>query len=299
VFAVVNVARLRWSALPMTPKALRPTSLIVLALALSACARSSIEDGGTFVVARVNGSDILSQQVSGLAERRDGTAEAPGEPPAGDALERVIDEELLVQQALRGRLDRDPVVSRAIEAARRQILARAYVDRAAQAAPAQSAHEIRAFYRDYPALFEQRRVYSVNQLVVAAGPERIGELLIAVQRASSMSEVARWLNAQQLPFHAEVVSRSAEHIPLGMLSQLYELRDGQIAVVAGSPGISIVQLLRAENAPLSEAQAEPIIAGYLSNRRRLEVSRAEIGRLRAQAFIEYVRKFAPMHAGLR
>ena len=283
----------------MTMKAPALTSLIVVAVALVSCARSSVDESGARVVARVNGSNIYSQQLSGAAERRGGAIEESGEEEAADVLERAIDEELLAQQALKERLDRDPQVSRALQAARRQILARVYVDRALQSAPEQAANEIQTFYRDYPALFEHRRVYSLNQLVVAAGPEKLGELRVAAQHAGSMAELAGWLNAQKLPFHAEVVSKSAEHIPLGMLSQLYELRDGQIAVVAGSPGVSIVQLLRAENTPLTEAQAEPIIAGYLGNRRRLEVSRAAIGRLRAQASIEYVRRFAPMHAGLK
>jgi EpsD family peptidyl-prolyl cis-trans isomerase len=252
--------------------------LAALAAVLGACGRSGADDAGGQVLAKVNGSRIVA-------------------PQSTNVLEQLIDEEVVVQRALKDGLERDPEVMQAIERSRRQTLVRAYIDRAAAVRP-EDAKEIAAFYAEHPALFARRRIYNLRELAVAAPPERLAALQEVASRAQSMNEVARWLNAQQLPFQAEAASKSAEHIPLRMLNRLVELRDGQIVVVEGGAGISIVQVVHSDAAPMSEAQAAPIIARYLANRRWLEVSRSEVAKLRAEAKIEYSPRFIPLRAGL-
>jgi hypothetical protein len=63
---------------------------------------------------------------------------------------------------------------------------------------------------------------------------------------------------------------------------------GEIAVFAAPPGASVVQLLHAEEAPLSEAQAAPLIEQFLAGRKRLALADAEVKKLRAAASIQYV-----------
>jgi hypothetical protein len=52
-----------------------------------------------------------------------------------------------------------------------------------------------------------------------------------------------------------------------------------------------VQLLEAEAAPLSEAQATTLIEQFLAGRKRLELAAAEVRRLREVATIEYAGEF--------
>jgi peptidyl-prolyl cis-trans isomerase C len=49
--------------------------------------------------------------------------------------------------------------------------------------------------------------------------------------------------------------------------------------------------VHAEPAPLSEAQAAPLIEQFLAGRRRLEIAAAEVKRLREVASIEYLGEF--------
>ena len=69
------------------------------------------------------------------------------------------------------------------------------------------------------------------------------------------------------------------------------MREGQIALIPTSRGASVVQLLQAQEASLSEQQATPIIEQYLHSRKQLAVAQAEVRRLREQARIEYVGEF--------
>ena len=267
--------------------------LMAIMVALSACGRTEAQKASGQIAAIVNGEEISVHRVNGTIAR--GNDIPPGEAgeAAAQALQRVIDQELMVQQALKAKLDRDPQVMQAIEDAKRQILARAYIDRVVAAAPAQSQDEIGTFYKENPALFERRRIYHLHELVAAAPQEKLVALQAAAAAAKSMDEVAGWLKSRELPFNVVTASKPAEQIPLEILPRVLEMRDGQIAAFSTPRGASVVQVLRSEEAPLSGQQAAPLIERYLLSRERLELARAEVGKLRAQAKIEYLGEFKP------
>jgi EpsD family peptidyl-prolyl cis-trans isomerase len=254
-------------------------ALALLALSQAACERAEANRGAQ-LAARVNGAEILVRQVN-----------SAGGASASQALERIIDRELLVQKALAADLDREPAVAQALDAARRQVLAQAWIERAAAAAAKPSAEEVRAFYRDNEALFARRRVYSLQELVVSSGAEMLDVLRVEAERASSLDEVAAWLRARNAKFSEALVTQPAEQLPLRYLPRLARMSEGDIAVFAAPPGAAVVRLAQAQEAPLSEQQASPLIEHFLEGRKRLEVAAAEVRRLRAAAAIEYLGEF--------
>ena len=132
------------------------TAVLCLAATLPAgCERASAERGSAQLAAKVNSAEISVRHVRSAA--------AGGTAPAGNqALEKVIERELLVQQAIHAGLERDPAVRDAIDASRRQILAQAWLDKVASGNSV-SRDEIHAFYAQNPALFAERRVYRVRE----------------------------------------------------------------------------------------------------------------------------------------
>ena len=275
----------------MLRKRVRLSVLIALVIALSSCGKADVKKISGQIVAKVNGDEISVHQINNAIAR--GNEIAPGEAKqaAAQTLERLIDQELLVQKALKDKLDRDPQVMQAIEEAKRQILARAYIERAAAASSTESPEEIRKFYQENPALFERRRIYRVQELVAEVPQEKLDALKAATAAAKSLQDVAGWLKSQQLGFQVAVSDRPAEQVPLNILPQVFEMREGQIAMIPTSRGASVVQLLQAQEASLSEQQATPIIERYLQGRKRLAVTQAEVKRLRERARIEYVGEF--------
>lgn len=261
--------------------------------AVLACAGCGAEQGkdaaGGKLAARVNGTEITMLQV----------ATARGQSPL-QALDRVIDRELLVQQALAAKLEREPQVAQAIEDARRQVLAQAWLERAAAERARSTPEEVRAFYEENPALFAQRRIYKLRELTVAAGKERAEPLLPRIRAeiasARDLDEVAAWLKWRNLEVSAVTgTTQAAEHLPLGTLPQLARMKEGEMAVFAAGagepPGATVVQLVHAAQAPLSLEDAAPVIAKFLAGRKRLELAAAEARRLRGVASIEYVGDF--------
>lgn len=255
------------------------------------------------VLARVNGAEISLRSLGplGAGERR--PASGPASPDGlREALEKVIDRELLVQRALELGLDREPQVAAAIEAARRQILAQAYTEKLAAASAATrsvSREEVRAFYAENPTLFAERRIYRLRELVVTAPAELLDVLRAESARAASLEALAEWLRSRDARFSMVSLTQPAEELPLAYVKRLARMRDGEIAVfprpayAGAAGGASVIQLEHAEAAPLSEAQAAALIERFLAARKRLEIATAEVRRLRQAARIEYTQQLRP------
>jgi EpsD family peptidyl-prolyl cis-trans isomerase len=261
-------------------------SLLVALLVLAGCGQGAgAHQAGMRpgkLAARVNGTEITVQQLP--------AADAGG---FSQALAKVIDRELLVQQALAAKLEADPAVARAIEEARRRVLADAWLERSAQKARA-SALEVRAFYAENPALFAERRVYRLREIAVAGEPGGpIAEQVRAeAANATSLEDVAGWLRWRNLKVGPVIAAtQPAEELPLGYLPRLARMNEGDIAVFPSAMGVSVVQLVQAQDAPLSEEAAAPVIRKFLDGRKRMELAAAEVKRLRAAAQVEYVGDF--------
>ena len=260
---------------------MRRVLLSLLFVFPAGCEQAAADRPAAHPVAKVNGIEIS------IRELRSGSGSA-----VAQALEKVIDRELLVQKALADKLDRDPQVMHAIDNARRQVLAQAYLERAASAAAGASTRdEIRAFYEDNPALFAERRMYRLRELVVSAPGEMIDVLRAEAAKARDLEEVAAWLKQRNASYSADALTQPAEQLPLAYLPQLARMKPGEIAVFATPLGASVIQLVHAEPAPLTEQQAAPLIEQFLAGRKRLETAAAEVKRLREVATIEYLGEF--------
>jgi EpsD family peptidyl-prolyl cis-trans isomerase len=282
------------------PRRIQPRCLGALllgtALVLVGCDKGDAKKPATQIAAKVNGEEISVHQINGLMARAQAAPEQTRQVSA-QLLEHIIDQELLVQKARDAKLDRDPQVMQAIEGAKRQILAQAYVDRAVSASLKASADEAKAFYAENPALFQQRRLYRLHELIVAAPEDKLDSVKAYAANAKNLNDVAAWLKGQSLPFNVATSTRPAEQIPLDVLPAMMKMKNGQIAAFPSRSGASVVQLVQSEEAPLTEQQAMPIIEHFIANRKRLQLASTEVKRLRENAKIEYVGDFEATRPG--
>jgi EpsD family peptidyl-prolyl cis-trans isomerase len=253
--------------------------LALLAALPTGCQRAEA-NRGTEVAAKVNGAEILVHQVK-----------SGGAANAAQALEKVIDRELLVQKALEAGLDRDPLVAQSLDHARRQLLAQAWIEHSSGNAAKASAEEVKSFYQENEALFAQRRIYRLQELAVSLPAELVDVLRAEAARAKDLDEVAAWLRLRNASSSAVSLTQPAEQLPLRYLPQLARMKDGDIAVFPAPMGASVILLVHAEDAALTEQQAAPVIEQFLAGRKRLEIAAAEVRRLRDSARIEYVGEF--------
>lgn len=273
----------------------RPLELaagVAVAVLIAGCSPSEDKSKALQLAAKVNGSAVSASQISDITGRAGKLSADQTKQMSKQVLERLIDQELLVQQALGKRLDVDPKVVQAIEAARREILARAYVDQVAGVAPSPTAADISEFFAKHPELFAERRIYRVNELRLPYNAQTAADLRAQLNQPRTMNEIATWLRDKGIQFAAASDTRAAEQVPLGLLPQLHRLKDGEIAVMESQNALLVVQVVASQAQPMDEKAATPFIEQQLIGRKRAELAEAELKQLRDKAKIEYFGEYA-------
>lgn len=273
-------------------------ALGAMAIALAGCGNS---DGGakgaTQIAVKVNDDEISVHQVNGLLSRMPAQGLTPEQQQQtrSRAVGNLVDQQLFIQQAIERKLDRDPEVLASLESARRQILASAYVQKTLGPQARPNEEEIRKFYAENPALFSERKLYRLQEVMAEVPPEKRAALDAQIARAKSLQDVAAWLKAEGIRFVANAAVRGAEQLPLEALARVASLKDGELAVF-GPPGgaATVLQVMQSQKVPLNEAEATPYIEQFLANRRRDELTLLELKRLRGDAKVEYVGEFAKL-----
>lgn len=247
--------------------------------------------------AKVNKEEITVHQINFVLQRQQGLKPEQAEAASRQVLERLIEQELAVQKAQDLKLDRDPRVVQQVEAAKREILARAYVERTGEAVAKPSAEEIAAYYNAKPALFKERRLYSLQEIAIEAKPDQLETLRSKLQAAKNMGEFVEFLKANEFRFTGNQAVRAAEQLPLASLDRIAGMKDGDSVISQGPNGLQVLFLVGSRSQPVGEDQARPAIEQFLTNQRKSELVQKDMKALREAAKIEYVGKFAEGAAG--
>lgn len=275
-------------------------TLVALAASLTliaGCGDKSKEKGATQTAVKVNKEEITIHQINYVLQQQRGLKPEQAEVASRQILERLIDQELAVQKASELKLDRDPRVVQQMEAARREILARAYAEKTGEAAAKPTDAEIKAYYDAKPALFAARRVYSLQELTIEAKPEQVAALREQLAAAKNVNDFVEYLKSNNYRFAGSQAVRPAEQLPLNLLDTFAQLRDGQAVLLPSATGAQVVLVAATRSEPVDEARAKPIIEQFLLNDAKRKLVESDIKALRAAAQIEYSPKFAPAAEG--
>lgn len=273
-------------------------SLTVIVAVLCGCGGNK-NDGTTptQVVAKVNGSEISVHQVNALMGSRQFPSTDAADQARLQALNKLIEQQLAYDQALERKLDRTPDVVMAIESMKREIVARAYLEQVLSGLSEPSKDEIRDYYRSNPALFSNRKIYTLQELAVEPKAEILDELKAKAASGATLEEIAEWLKSQNVEFRSNAVSRAAEQIGLELLPQVAQLKDGEMTVFQGPKNYLVVRVAASKLKPIGEQDAQARISQFLRNKRAREMVAQEIRRLKEEATIEYVGEIKPADAG--
>lgn len=282
----VSNGRRNWKA---TSARLLP---ILMLTCLAACGGGNKDKPASQVAAKVNKEELSVHQLNFLLQQQRGVRPEQADAVSRQLLERLIDQELAIQKASELKVDREPAVLQKIEAARRDIVARAYTEKVGAGATQPTAAEISAYFKSRPALFAERRVYSFQELLIEAKPDQVESLRSQLKEAKSIADFSDYLKSNGFRVAMRQLSRPAEQLPMDSLEAFAALKDGQATFTVTPSGAQVLLLNGSRSQPVSEDQATPAITQFLLNERKRKLIAEDLKSLRAAAKIEYVGNFA-------
>ncbi len=264
-----------------------------LTAVLVACGNKSGADKPTQVVAKVNDAELSVHQLNyALQSYQNVPAEQmPKLRKAG--LDRLIEQEALVQDAIKKKVDRDPSVQQQLEAARKEILVRNHLQRISGSVATPAVDAVNSFYQEHPELFKERNIFQFSELVLPQVPANWPELEKALLATRTIPDVIEALKQKGFsPPLSQNVVRPAEDLPAEVLKKIVAMKDGEIVIYGRKPAIVIAQINARKAVPLDEVKAKPAIERYLLNKARAETVQSEVKRIREAAKVTYMGEFA-------
>jgi peptidyl-prolyl cis-trans isomerase C len=257
-------------------------AIAVLAAALAGCGNRG---AGSQVVAKVGESEITVSQLSQALHSRG--LDNVGATATREAVDSLINEQILVDSATNNKLDRDPAVVQALERSRRQVLARAYVERMVFPTEAISAAEQVEFYKKHPELFERRRMFQVTTFSVKAG-DVTDELRNALTPLQSPDEIDKVLTARRISHDTQSLTRGTEQLPFEDLPRFAAAKVGDLIFMQPHESHMAIMLVQGiHESPIGVDRAQPIIQQYLVNTRNAHALEEHLKQARAAAKISY------------
>ena len=261
------------------------TAVASAALVLAACTGHKKE--ATQSAARVDGTEITVHQINYRLQRERGLRPEQMDEAGRKVLEQLIDEQLIVEKAEKVKMDKEPSAEQALEAARREVLARAYVEQAAQSVPAPTEDAMRAYFNANDALFSNRRVYTLQEYLAKVPEDKIPALRALVDGSRPPAEIEAWFKANNAPFRGQQSTHPAEQIPLNSLKSLAATQDGHGLLAAAGNQVHVTYITASTFAPVAFDKAKPAIGQFLSVEARRKVTEGNLAALRTSGKIEY------------
>jgi EpsD family peptidyl-prolyl cis-trans isomerase len=207
------------------------------------------------VIAHVGPDDVTQQELdnelrlAGVApdKRTDAIVKA--------ALSRVIDRKYLVQQALAGKLDREPTVHLDILRSREQILAGAFVQRDLSSKMSTiSKNEIDSYIQAHPRQFDQRQLFQIDQISFTP-PKDVEALAAATKDDKSMEQVQAQLNQMNIKFSRGTATLDSATLPPEMLKALDARKPDDVFFIRSRGSASYFKVTSVDPKPLTGDEA--------------------------------------------
>lgn len=272
--SVMCTARSRWAV---------PVLLCGFA-ALGGCSKHGPSGKDGQVAARVNDGEISVHQVQAVMQAQPGLVQQYGDASAQRILDSLIEQELAAQAARKAGLDNNAKVLQAMELAKREVLARAYQDRLAEAAVLPDTPSVERYYDEHPELFANRKQYYLQETLVRLPADEVADFKARIDKLETLASVEAAVT--EWPHASRNFVQMAEAIPAGLLKELVNLRDGRSIVMPRPDGVAVLTLVKSESVPMARAAATQAITAALLNTKKRALVEAGMSELRKSAKIQ-------------
>lgn len=245
------------------------------------------------VAAKVNGTEITVRQIDAQMPNlpADANPEMVGEV-RNAILNRLINDQLIVDKAIADKLDRKPEVVDQIERARRTILARAYIQQLVAGASAPSELEVKEFYDKSAADFSGNVRYIVRQVIVEIPPVNATAVKEQIAKATSVAELTKWLSAHDVRTIQQTNMINTAGMNPQLRDQLKTMKVKDMLRQVGDDRAMVTEILAVESFPLTQTAIKPLAEKDLNDKRQTEILENQVKQMRDTAKIEYSEGYA-------
>jgi hypothetical protein len=184
-------------------------------------------------------------------------------------------------------MDQEPGARQALDAARREVLARAFVEQGVQTVAAPTEAMMHAYFDANDALFAHRRIYSLHEYLAKVPEDKVPALRALVEGGKPASDVEAWFQANGAPFREQQSTHPAEQIPLASLKALAAVPDGGGLVASAGNQVHVTYVSSSTQAPVTFDDVRQKIGQFLSVEGRRKVTESNLAALKSSAKIEY------------
>lgn len=272
------------------------TLLVALSVMnLSACSDNT--KNMTKILVTVNGDAITARQVDTELRLNNSNStrkvsEAMESVIRRQTLETLIDRKLLLAEALRQKIDRNPEVIDFIERLKTQIIVQAYLDLQTTNADKPSRADVDAYFKAHPELFAHRKILEIQQLSIAA-QDYSASLKQAMDQAGSLQQIALWLDAQKIAYIQSTHSYTSADMPTETINNLQALGRDHLFILKDGDQELLCALSELRDSPLTNEAATAQIEHHLFIQKMQQVALTKIAKLKLSSKINYVNDSAP------
>ncbi len=275
--------------------------LLLLALVglVTACGKKHGDEKSSQSIVSVDGEEITVHQVNNELQRAN-IQPAQQEAASRQIVQGLVDRQILLQAAHKEKLDRKPQVMQAIENAKMQILAQAYLQERVVSVAKPTSAEIDEYRAQHQDIFANRKVYVTDEAVFSLAAGSAANLQEIAKSEKTLKELEGLLKERQVKYAIKRVAHAAETLPPQLLTQFSKMAVGQMVFIgANVPNAQTMAVSMAEIKvmPISEKDSKPLIERILTEQKRKQTAEAEMNRLREAAKVRYIdKKFDPANA---
>lgn len=262
--------------------------VLAVAVSLAGCGDKKKDKEASQVAAKVNSDEITVHQINQELTKLGNLTPEQAKQAANQVLRSIVDQQIFVQKAIEEKMDRDPKVVQALDAARRQILSQSYIQKLTADVPKLTDAEISDYFQKNPALFAERRIFRLQEVIVQTTPANVETIKTELAKAKQLSDFIQWLKDQKIPARAAQSVKAAEQLPLELVPRLSKLQNGQALNMMNGNMMNIIFVADSQSQPRTLEQSKADIERFLTNAKKREVATAELKKLREKAKIEYL-----------
>ena len=272
----------------MTISTGRRRVLLGVALACAALGGCKKKPEGQ-VVATVNGDEItrrdLASEFAGAGGKNgdDITALQPA------LVQSIVNRKLLVQEAKRTNLDKNPQYLALRQRGQEMLLAQMLTQSWTGKLKPPRAQDVPAFIAANPLMFAQRKILLCDTITTPSASISEAQL----HQLTSTDAIAAWLTANKKPFQRADKPIDTMTLPQELSRQLVgNAVNGPVAINTGGT-YSIVSVKAVRDAPVPADQQNKVAQAAMAQRQQAQTGEEQVKRLRTSADISYLPGFAP------